>query len=139
MPSYRPHLDEEIKKTILSWDNTAQKAFYENYSSIIFGQFLIFCRSTQNAEELTTIVLEAAFVELSAGAQVKGKLIVWLIKRVRNAARAYLIDYSVKKYQEDKCIQRLVLSEGFSITEAANLLGICEKEAVLRLRQKLKA
>lgn len=139
MPSYRPHLDEEIKKTILSSDNIAQKALCENYSSIIFGQFLIFCRSSQKAQELTTIVLETAFMELSAGEQVKGKLIVWLISRVRKAARAYLIDYSVKKHQESKCIQRLVLSEGFSIMEAANLLGICEKEAVLELRQKLKA
>lgn len=139
MPPYRPHLDEKIKKTIHSSENSAQKAFYESYSSIIFGQFLTFCRSSQKAQELTTIVLETSFIELSAGAQVKGKLIVWLIRRVRKAARAYLIDYSVKKYHEHKCIQRLVLSEGFSIREAASLLGICEEEAVSRLRQKLKA
>ncbi len=139
MPCYSSESDKKIREMIFAKDDTAQKALYDNYSSLIFGQFVIFCRSAQKAEELTATVLETAFIELSTGVRVNGKLIVWLMKLVRKVARMYLIDYSVKKSEEHKCIKRLVLSEGFSIVEAANLLGICEKEAILKLREKLKA
>ncbi|MGO4876595.1 hypothetical protein [Pedobacter sp. AJM] len=138
MPRYHPNCEEEIRKLMLLKNSDCHKALYESYCPLVYGQFSTFCRDHAKAYELTEKVFEIAKAELENNRLIKGKLLVWLLNIARKVSRDYLLDYSVKKSDDNRCIKRLVLSEGFSTQEAAGILGISMQEAIFSLRQQLK-
>lgn len=138
MLRYHPNCEEDIRKLMLLKNNDCHKALYESYCPLVYGQFSTFCRDQAKAYELTAKVFEIARTELENDNMVNGKLLIWLLNIARKVSREYLLDYSVKKSDDNRCIKRLVLSEGFSTQEAAGILGISLQEAIFSLRQKLK-
>lgn len=138
MPRYHTLCEEDIRKLMLLKDDSFHKALYESYCCPVYGQFSVFCRDRAKAYELTGKVFEIARTELENGMPIKRRLLIWLMNIARKVSREYLLDYSVKKSENNRCIKRLVLTEGFSPGEAARILDISSHEAVLRLRRKLK-
>lgn len=138
MPRYNTPSEEDIRKLMLLRDEDCHRALYESYCCQIYGQFLSFCMERGKAYELTRKVFEIARMEMETGLPTRRKLLISLIIIARKVSREYLVDYSVKKIDGSPCIKRLVISEGFSISEAASILGVSTQEACVRLRQKLK-
>lgn len=138
MPRYNMPSEEDIRKLMLLKDKDCHQALYESYCCQIYGQFFSFCSERAKAYELTKKVFEIAGLELENGGPAQGKLLIWLINIARQVSREYLVDFSVKKINGSPCIRRLVISEGFTIREAANILGLSIQEARVTLRQKLK-
>lgn len=130
--------EEDIKKLMLLRDKDCHKALYESYCCQIYGQFLSYCMERRKAYKLTQKVFEIARIELENGGPTEHKLLIWLINIARKVSREYLVDYSIKKIDGSPCIKRMVISEGFSISEAASVLGVSTQEAGIRFRLKLK-
>ncbi|MFW0714307.1 hypothetical protein [Pedobacter sp. N23S346] len=138
MPRYRIHAEEKIRECLLLKDSNIQQVLYETYCLEVYGQFFMFCRERDKARELTIKVFEVARMEVENNIPVEGRLLIWLMKISRKISREYLLDYSVKKSSDQRCIKQLVLSEGFSIREAAGILGLNVQDAIIRLRKELK-
>ncbi|MET4081203.1 DNA-directed RNA polymerase specialized sigma24 family protein [Pedobacter sp. UYP30] len=138
MPSNNTLCNEDIKVLLLSVDRDCYEVLREYYGPQVYGQFASFCREGTKAAELTHRVFEMAAFEIEENSMVKGSLLIWLMNISRKVARTYLLDYSVKKSSDDRCIRRLVVSEGFNLPEAAGVLGISKQEAIIRLRTALK-
>ncbi|MFD2284976.1 hypothetical protein GJU39_17390 [Pedobacter petrophilus] len=138
MPRYRIHAEEDIRKYLLLKDSNIQQVLYETYCPEVFGQFSLFCRERDKARELTVKAFEMARIEVENNIPVEGRLLLWLMKISRKISREYLLDYSVKKSSDQRCIRQLVLSEGFSTREAAGILGISVPDAIIRFRKELK-
>ncbi|MDY0905020.1 hypothetical protein [Pedobacter sp. CFBP9032] len=138
MPRYRIHAEEKIRKCLLLKDSNIQQMLYETYCLEVYGQFSMFCREREKARELTFKVFEMARMEVENDIPVEGRLLIWLMKISRKISREYLLDYSVKKSNDQRCIRQLILSEGFSIREASGILGISMQDTIIRLRKELK-
>ena len=123
---------------MLSKDDKLYHALYECYCPQIYGQFSSFCRARAKAKEMTQKVFTLAVSQIQHKTKVKGSLLIWLLNISRKVSREYLLDYSVKKSIDERCIKRLMLLEGFNLGEAAGILGISGQEAVIMLRKELK-
>lgn len=130
--------EEKVRKQMLTSNSDRRKVLYDRYGPEVYGQFKSFCREDLKAKDLTQSVFDMAVFEVENHTMVKGSLLVWLMNISRKVARAYLLDYSVKKSGDDRCIRRLVVSEGFSLPEAARILGISTQQAIVGLRAALK-
>lgn len=130
--------EESIKKQIFAKSGNCYKLLYENYSPYVYGQFNSLCAESEEAGVLMHRVFEMAVLEIEKNSEIKGNLVVWLMNISRKVSRDTFPATVTKVINDDRSIKRLVVSEGFSSKEAANILGINTNEASLRLRKALK-
>ena len=130
--------EENIRKQIFSKSGNCYNLLYENYSPYVYGQLNSLCAGSKEAGVLMHRVFEIAVLEIEKNSEVKGNLVVWLMNISRKVSRDTFLGIPTKVINDDRCIKRLVVSEGFSPKEAASILGINIDEAIVRLRKALK-
>lgn len=130
--------EEQVRKQIFLGGSKCYDALYQTYSPYIFGQFSSFCSDSEHAVVLTKKVFEIAVLEVKENNEVKGNIMVWLMNISRKISRNDSANHPKKLSNTQLCIKRLILSNGFSVNQAADMLGIDKFEAIKMLRKALK-